>query len=283
MTQDPFHTHRNLLFSLAHDILGSVGDAEDVVQETWLRWHGVDHGKVENPRAYLVRILTRLALNERNRLHHEYIGPWLPEPAPDLAQDPAEDVARAQDVTYGLMVVLETLSPLERAAFILHEAFGFQHTEISRILDRSAAAVRQLIHRAREHVQARRPRFSQERATAQAVSERFLDAALGGSIVGLMEVLAPDVTLRTDGGGRTKAALRPITGSERVSRVLARVAPVDAEVTVRWSTQDGPPTAAIFADGRPYAVLVAVLGEDGQHISEVYGVLNPDKLARLTV
>ncbi|TDD01124.1 sigma-70 family RNA polymerase sigma factor [Nonomuraea deserti] len=281
MTHDPFHTHRNLLYSLAHDILGSVGDAEDVVQETWLRWHGVDRDRVDNPRAYLVRVATRLALNARDRLHREYAGPWLPEPVPDPAGDPAEDVARAQAVAYGLMVVLETLSPLERAAFILFEAFGFQHREIARILDRSPAAVRQLVHRAREHVQARRPRFPEERAAAQAVAERFLDAALGGSIAGLMEVLAPDVTLRTDGGGRVRAALRPVTGSDRVSRLLVRVAPIDAELTVRWSTGDGPPTAAVFADGRPYAVLVTVTSEDGHHISEVYGVLNPDKLARL--
>ncbi|RSN11722.1 RNA polymerase subunit sigma-24 [Nonomuraea sp. WAC 01424] len=283
MSQDAFHTHRNLLFSLAHDILGSAGDAEDVVQETWVRWHGVDRDRVDNPRACLVRIVTRLALDERDRLHHEYTGPWLPEPASGPARDPAEDVARAQTIAYGLMVVLETLSPLERAAFILHEAFGFPHTEIARILDRSPAAVRQLTHRARAHVQARRPRFGTQRAAAQAAAERFLDAALGGSIPHLMEVLAPDVTLRTDGGGRTRAALRPVTGSDRVSRLRARVAPVDAEVTVRWSTEDGPPTAAVFADGRPYAVLVAVVGEDGNRVSEVYGILNPDKLTRLTV
>lgn len=279
MTGDPFHTHRNLLFSIAFDILGSAGDAEDVVQETWLRWHGVDHARVDNPRAYLVRVVTRLALDERDRLHHEYVGPWLPEPGPD----PVEDVARAQDVTYGLMVVLETLSPLERAAFILYEAFGFRHAEVARILGRSPAAVRQLVHRAREHVEARRPRFPEERAAAQAVAERFLDAALGGSIAGLMEVLAPDVTLRTDGGGRVKAALRPVTGSDRVSRLLAAVAPVGLETTVYWSAQDGPPTAALFSDGLPYAVLVVVMAEDQHRISEVYGILNPDKLARLAL
>ncbi|MFC5818239.1 NAD(P)-binding protein [Nonomuraea harbinensis] len=158
-----------------------------------------------------------------------------------------------------------------------------RHAEVACILGRSPAAVRQLVHRAREHVEARRPRFPEERAAAQAVAERFLDAALGGSIAGLMEVLAPDVTLRTDGGGRVKAALRPVTGSDRVSRLLAAVAPVGLETTVYWSAQDGPPTAALFSDGLPYAVLVVVMAEDRHRISEVYGILNPDKLARLAL
>ncbi|WP_283137817.1 RNA polymerase sigma factor SigJ [Rhizohabitans arisaemae] len=285
---DVFQAHRNLLFSLAYDILGSVADAEDTVQETWLRWSGVDHAGVGNPRAYLVRITTRLALDQVTRARsarEDYVGPWLPEPLwterPESGGDPAEDVVRAQTVAFGLMVVLETLSPLERAAFVLREAFGFEHSEIAVILARSPAAVRQLVHRAREHVQARRPRFAAERAVAQAAAERFLDAALGGSFDGLMEVLAPDVTLWFDGGGQVRTALRPIRGNDKVSRLLAVVARTDRPLDVRWSRGDGPPTALMLADGTPLGVLTVVTTPGGELIREVYGLLNPAKLTHL--
>ncbi|WP_219509702.1 RNA polymerase sigma factor SigJ [Nonomuraea ceibae] len=278
-----FQAHRNLLFTLAYDILGKVADAEDVVQEAWLAWSGADHAKVENPRAYLVRVTARLALNQLNRsrsLREDYVGPWLPEPMV-LGSDPAEDVDRSHAIAFGLMVVLESLSPLERVAFVLREAFGYEHAEIAQIMDRSPAAVRQLVHRAREHVEARRPRFAAHQTTAQAAAERFLAAALGGSVSALMDVLAPDVTLWTDGGGRVPAALRAVHGSDKVSRLMAQVAPTDRLVRARWVTDAGPPTALLLADGSPFAVLVAVPDPGGQRVREIYGILNPDKLHHL--
>ncbi|GII96826.1 RNA polymerase sigma factor SigJ [Sinosporangium siamense] len=281
-----FQVHRNLLFTLAYDLLGSVADAEDVVQETWLRWSGVEHDRIGNPRAYLARVATRLALDvlrRRRAAKEDYVGPWLPEPLWTSGDgDPAGDVNRAQALAAGLMVVLESLSPLERAAFVLHEAFGFEHTEVAHILERSPAAVRQLVHRAREHVRARRPRFPAERAVAQAAAERFLSAAFGGSVGDLMEVLAPEVTLWTDGGGRVRSALRPVRGSGKVSRFLAQVVPTGRPVEIQWARDGGPPTALITADGAPLAVVVVVTAPGAASITELYGILNPDKLAHLS-
>jgi RNA polymerase sigma factor (sigma-70 family) len=278
-----FQAHRNLLFTLAYDILGNSADAEDVVQETWLRWAGTDHEKVDNPRAYLVRIAARLALEQLRRVQsarETYVGPWLPEPL-SLTSDPADGVDRAQTIAFGLMVVLETLTPLERVAFVLREAFGYEHAEIAAIMNRSPAAVRQLVHRAREHVEARRPRFAAHQATAQAAAERFLAAALGGNVSGLMDVLAPDVTLWTDGGGRVAAALRPVRGSDKVSRLLARVASTDRRVCALWTRDAAMPTALLLLDDLPLAVMVIAPDASGHRIREVYGILNPDKLRHL--
>src|SRR4051794_29885434 len=222
-----FAGHRELLFSVVYNMLGSVADTEDVLQDTWLAWvsrsGAGDAPGIENPRAYLVRIAVNTPLSRQaaiSRRRETYVGPWLPEPLVSHT-DGGDTAERTEAVSMALLVVLETLTPLERAVFVLHEVFGYAHTEIAPILDRSPSAVRQLAHRAREHVHARRPRYQADPKVQRQVTERFLRAALGGDIQELMEMLAPDVTLWTDGGGKARpAALRPIQGADRVARTI---------------------------------------------------------------
>src|ERR671911_144382 len=220
-----FNEHRDLLISVAYRVLGSVSDAEDTVQEAWLRWCKVDPAEVSNPRAFLVRVTTRLAIDRLRRAkarRESYVGPWLPEPVL-TGRDVAEDVALAESVSMAMLVVLETLSPLERAVFVLREAFAMPYAEIAEILGRSEVAVRQLARRARDHVRERGHRFETDLATRQRVTERFLAATTSGDLDALMEVLAPGVTLVSDGGGRVLAARRPIQGADKVARFLLSV------------------------------------------------------------
>src|SRR3984957_1644491 len=215
MLDDPFVTHRGLLFTVAYEMLGSAADAEDVVQETWLRWANVDQLEVRDPRAYLVRIVTRQALNRLrtvSRRREEYVGEWLPEPlltSPDVA----EDAEFAESVSIAMLTGLETLGPAERAVFVLHEVFETPYDEIAEILGKTPVAIRQIAHRAREHVAARRPRMQVDQAEQEAVLERFVAAATGGDIKGLLELLAPDVVLIADGGGLVAAARKPLRGA----------------------------------------------------------------------
>ena len=224
MTDDPFVTHRSLLFTVAYEMLGSAADAEDVVQETWLRWADVDRAEVRDPRAYLVRIVTRQALNRLRTLarrREEYVGEWLPEPlltSPDVA----EDVEFAESVSIAMLTVLETLAPAERAVFVLREVFDLPYAEIAAAVDKTPAAVRQIAHRAREHVAARRPRIQVDRAEQQQVVDRFLAALRTGDLQVLLDVLAPDVVLVADGGGEVAAVRRPVVGSDRVATLLSR-------------------------------------------------------------
>ena len=287
MTSDPFQAHRRLLFSVAYDLLGSVTDAEDVVQETWLRWARVDQNEVREPRAYLVQIATRQALNRirSNKARREtYVGPWLPEPL--LAEaDPAEEVvdgaARGEAVSLAMLVVLETLTPLERAVFVLREVFGMTHEEVATTLDRSPASVRQLAHRAREHVQARRPRFDADDAEQRRVTEEFLAAAVSGEVDRLLELLAPDVVLTSDGGGKRKAALRPVVGAQKVSRLMTGLAQGGGggagELT--YSTVNGQTGIVVRENGVPTYVGLLVVAAG--RITEILIVANPDKLAHL--
>src|ERR671923_1096525 len=216
MIEDPFVTHRSLLFTVAYEMLGSAVDAEDVLQETWLRWADVDHSQVRDPRAYLVRVITRQALNRLRTLarrREDYVGEWLPEPlltSPDVA----EDVELAESVSMAMLTVLETLGPAERAVFVLREVFEMPYGEIAEAIGKSAAAVRQIARRAREQVAARRPRVRVSRSEQQAVVERFLLALRTGQLQALMEVMAPDVVLIADGGGLAPAAPTPIHGAE---------------------------------------------------------------------
>lgn len=283
-----FAGHRELLFSVVYNMLGSVADTEDVLQDTWLAWtsRGGAAGQVENPRAYLVRIAVNTALSRQaaiSRRRETYVGPWLPEPL--VAREDADDTAeRTEAVSMALLVVLETLTPLERAVFVLHEVFGYAHTEIAPILDRSPAAVRQLAHRAREHVQARRPRYQADPKVQRQATERFLQAALGADLEALMEILAPDVTLWTDGGGKSKAtaALRPIQGAGKVARAIAGTTarrPMDLDISYR--TVNGDPSAVLFDKDAPFAVMVLDLAPDGHRVRGVYAVTNPDKLTRI--
>ncbi|MFD0201657.1 MULTISPECIES: RNA polymerase sigma factor SigJ [Saccharothrix] len=274
---DAFVEHRELLFSIVYGMLGTVADTEDVLQETWLSW--APRTDVGNPRAYLVRVAVNHALRRRERAGREtYPGQWLPEP---LVSDAADEVVRGEEFSMAVLVVLETLSPAERAVFVLHEVFGYAHPEIATILGRSPAAVRQLAHRAREHVEARRPRFTVDPRTRRRVTERFLAAALGGDLEELLRVLAPDVTLWTDGGGKGPArSLAPVHGGESVARLLVAVAKgVPSTVDVRFRRVHGDPAVLLFADDAPFAVLVLEVRSD--RVGGVYSITNPDKLTRV--
>jgi RNA polymerase sigma-70 factor (ECF subfamily) len=289
-----FVGHRELLFSVVYNLLGSVADTEDVLQETWLSWsakRATSAGDaIENPRAYLVRIAVNHALARQavlSRRRETYVGPWLPEPlvAASAVEDDAgpDRVLRTESVSMALLVILETLSPLERAVFVLYEVFGYSHAEIADILDRSPSAIRQLAHRARGHVHARRPRFRADKQVQAEVTERFVAAALGGDLAALMDMLAPEVTMWTDGGGKVRTAgLRPVSGREKVGRMLAGYARrVPAGIDIRYRPVNGDPSAVVFSDDSPYAVLVLDLTDEGDHIRGVYAVTNPDKLARV--
>jgi RNA polymerase sigma-70 factor (ECF subfamily) len=280
MSEEAFAHHRRLLFTVAYEMLGSASDAEDVVQETWLRWAGVDHAVVRDPRAYLVRIVTRQALNRLRSLarrREEYVGEWLPEPLV-TSPDVAADVELAESVSMAMLTVLETLGPAERAVFVLREVFDTPYDEIAEAVGKSSAAVRQIAHRAREHVAARRPRVSVSTTEQQEAVDRFLAAVRHGDLQGLLDVLAPDVVAVADGGGVVSAARRPIEGAERVAGLLIRgLRAVEVEAAAVWL--NGSPAFRLdTADGLSAAVSVTV--EDGR-ITRIYVVANPHKLARL--
>ncbi|MDF2967199.1 MAG: polymerase sigma-70 factor [Nocardioidaceae bacterium] len=280
---DPFVAHRSLLFTVAYEILGSAADAEDVVQETWLRWAAVDHAEVRDPRAFLMRIATRQALNRLRALarrREDYVGEWLPEPlltTPDVA----DDVELAESVSMAMLTVLETLTPTERAVFVLREVFDLPYEEIAVVVDKKAAAVRQVARRARAHVAARRPRMDVGPREQQVVVERFLKALTSGDVHGLMEVLAPDIVVVADGGGLVAAARKPIVGADKVVAFLsrfARIAPV-AVVDTLWL--NGAPGGRIVLDGELNTVMSFVV--DSGRITRLYAVRNPQKLSRLVV
>jgi len=284
MSRDPFVTHRSLLFTVAYEMLGSAADAEDVVQETWLRWAALEEAtlaEVVDPRAYLVRIATRQALNRLRTLarrREEYVGEWLPEPlltSPDVA----DDVELAESVSIAMLTVLETLTPTERAVFVLREVFDLPYDEIAAAVDKSAAAVRQVAHRAREHVAARRPRMQVDRAEQRQVMERFLVAVTTGDMQGLMDVLAPDVVLVADGGGFADAVRVPVIGAKKVANLLRpfpRVV-VMPEVGTIWL--NGAIGARIH-DEVGGTTIVSVVVEDGR-ITRIYAMRNPHKLTAL--
>ena len=263
-------------------MLGSAADAEDVLQETWLRWADVDHDEVREPRAYLVRITTRLALNRirtLSRRRESYVGPWLPEPlltSPDVA----EDVELADSVSTAMLLVLETLTPTERAVFVLREVFDMPYDEIGAAVDKTPAAVRQIAHRARNHVDARRPREVVGSAERNAVIERFMSAVATGDLQSLMDVLAPDVVLITDGGGVKQAALRPIHGPDKVLRFLAAVmALAPGEPTADSITVNGATGLRFLLDDQ--LDTIATMRVDDGLVTGLYLVRNPDKLGRV--
>ncbi len=289
---EEFAQHRGLLFTVAYEITGSVADAEDVVQESYLRWAALTDGQreaVRAPRAYLARVATRQSLNRvrsRSRLREDYVGPWLPEPlvtTPDIA----DDVVLAESVSMAMMLVVQSLTPDERAVFVLHEVFGFAHDEIAAAVGKSPAAVRQIAHRARSHVQARRPRPTGSRADVPEVAQRFMIAASTGDLQGLMDVLAPDVVLLSDGGGKVRAAMRPVVTADHVARLLIGL-------RTKMMAGENPPlsrTEPAMVNGRPGALVfyddvldtVATVEIEGDRISAVYLVRNPDKVRTAVV
>ncbi|NKY47768.1 RNA polymerase sigma-70 factor [Nocardia cerradoensis] len=279
---EAFVTHRNLLFTVAYEMLGSAADAEDVLQETWLRWVDVDLDEVRDQRAYLVRIVTRQALTRLRTLgrrKESYVGPWLPEPlltAPDVA----EDVELADSVSMAMLLVLETLAPTERAVFVLREVFDLSYDEIAAAVDKTPAAVRQIAHRARAHVAARRPRGVVSADESRRAVEAFQQAIETGDLQHLVDMLAPDVVLLGDGGGVVQAVLRPIAGADRVARALRTGLPrLRAEATVEAVQINGCPALIVRIDGRIDDV-VAMRLDDGR-ITGLYVVRNPEKLSRV--
>jgi RNA polymerase sigma-70 factor (ECF subfamily) len=281
MTEDPFITHRRLLFTVAYEMLGSGADAEDVLQESWLRWADVDRSQVREPRAYLIRVVTRQALNRLravSRRREQYVGQWLPEPlltSPDVA----EDVELAESVSIAMLTVLETLAPTERAVFVLREVFEMPYEEISEAIGKPAVTARQIARRARKHVAARRPRVRVTRSEQQAVVERFLRALQTGELQELMDLMAPDVVLIADGGGLAPAVLAPIHGAEAVATLLARAnqAPAAVETTTVWL--NGAPAGRIEFDGE-LGTAVSLVVEAGW-VTRIYLMRNPQKLTRL--
>lgn len=279
-----FVEHRELLFSIVYNMFGSVADTEDVLQETWLSWAGASWKQVDNPRAYLVRIAVNQALARRatlNRRRETYVGQWLPEPVVTDAEDP---VVRAESSSMALLVVLETLSPAERAVFVLHEAFGYSHSDIAEVLGRSPDAVRQLAHRARQHVRARRPRYRADARVQRKATERFIAATLGGDLDALLDVLAPDVTLWTDGGGKGPATShQPVHGRRPIAELLVTVGTnVPEDVEIDYRHVNGDPSALLFTGESPFAVLVLDLTPRGGLVRGIYSVTNPDKLTRIS-
>jgi RNA polymerase sigma-70 factor (ECF subfamily) len=290
-----FEDHRSLLTGVAYRILGSVADAEDVVQEAWLRWSDVEETTIADPKAYLIRVTSRLAIDRlrwAKSRRESYVGPWLPEPV-STAPDAAEHAELAGSVELALLVVLETLSPLERAVFVLREAFDLPYADIAEVVGRSEAATRQLARRARDHVREKRPRFQVDRDERRRMTERFFEASAGGDLDALVALLSGEVTLVSDSGGKARAPLRVITGADNVGRLLRSInAPANV---ARFMTSIGMagisglsfgmaevnngPAIVVSAGGKVVTV-IWLLVSDGK-IDVIYLVANPDKLTHV--
>jgi RNA polymerase sigma-70 factor (TIGR02957 family) len=277
-----FVAHRSLLFTVAYEMLGSAADAEDVLQETWLRWTGVDLDTVRDQRAYLVRIATRQALTRLRTLgrrKESYVGPWLPEPlltTPDVA----EDIELADSVSMAMLLVLETLGPTERAVFVLREVFAVGYDEIADAVDKTQAAVRQIAHRARAHVAARRPRDVVSQAETRAALEAFQRAVETGDLQSLVDILAPDVVALSDGGGVKQAMLRPVVGADKVARLLAAgLDIVGAELSLEPVQVNGCPALIMRLNGEMDSVVA--MRVEGGLVTGIYTVRNPEKLSRM--
>lgn len=290
-----FADHRELLFSIVYNMLGSVADTEDVLQDIWLAWVARNRPEAEeitSPRAYLVRIAVNSALARRtvvSRRRETYVGPWLPEPlvtdTPEVrdSADPAEPALRAESVSMAMLVVLETLTPLERVVFVMHEVFGYPHAEIGEILGRETTAVRQTAHRARAHVHARRPRYQADPGIQRAVTEKFLAAQLGGDVTALLELLAPDATFWSDAGGKARAALHPIQGAEKIIRLItsAALSGTAASLDIEYRWVNGDPSAVLLSGDSAFAVVVLDIDPATAKILGIYAVRNPDKLSHI--
>lgn len=284
MADDVFSANRRRLFAIAYRMLGEVGEAEDAVQEAFVRWQRND-GPVDNPQAWLTTVVSRVCVDRLRSAQHRretYVGPWLPEPIATDTTDPADDAALADSLSLAFLVVLERLSPLERAAFLLHDVFGYTHNEVAAMLDRSPTAVRRVAARARGHLADERPRYERDAERRAAVTQAFVDAVAGADLDALMAVLAPDVAFMADGGGVVAASRHPQRGAARVAQVivsLARVAPPDWTYEVRELNSE-PAITVQQADGTLDSAWILHV-EDGR-IARIDVLRNPAKLARLT-
>ena len=280
-------THlRPLLFTIAYEILGSTTETDDVLQESYLRWAEVDLTTVRDTKSYLAKLVTRQALNALRadaRRREEYVGPWLPEPLLLDEQDPSADVVLAESVSMAMLVLLESLSPDERAVFVLREVFGFDYDEIASAVGKSVAAVRQIAHRAREHVQARRKRFEPvDRKQSEEITAQFFAAAASGDVQTLVSMLAPDAVWIADSGGKVSAARRPVVGADKVARALAGLARIGLpDMRIQLTTCNSAPAVMIYSGDR-LDIVITVEVTDGK-ISKFYAIRNPDKLAAATV
>jgi RNA polymerase sigma-70 factor (ECF subfamily) len=284
-----FERHRPHLFGVAYRMLGSAQDAEDVLQEAWIRFSRVAPEDVESPRPYLVTVVTRLALDvlrSARAARESYVGPWLPEPVPsDRLEDgePGEQLARRQTASMAFLWLLERLNPVERAVLVLHDAFDYSHEEIGRIIGRTAVASRQALRRARRRVDEARASEGLRAPVAPDARHRrlartFIDAAEGGSLQSLIDLLAEDVVFVADGGGRAVAAIRPIVGRDRVARLLAGIAGKEPHDRVAAAGYNGAPALIAYWRGRPMVLFVFGVDETGA-VTEVFAVRNPEKLA----
>ncbi len=277
-----FAEHRGLLVGVAYRVLGSVSDAEDTVQDAWLRWSTVRHEEIVDPRAFLVRVTTRLAidrLRRRQARRETYVGEWLPEPIL-TGRGPADEVELTESLSMGLLLILETLTPLERAVFVLREAFAFTYAEIAEVIDRNEAAVRQLAKRARAHVAERQTRFDADTAMQREVTDRFLAVSTDGDLDGLMKVLAPGVRLVADGGGKVRAPLLPVIGAAKVARFFVAVAgrPLPDQRN-RLVQINGGLGLVVTSEGVPLAAATLEIGNG--LVQAIRLVANPDKLRGL--
>ncbi|MDN6330190.1 MAG: sigma-70 family RNA polymerase sigma factor, partial [Brachybacterium sp.] len=265
---------------------GTVADSEDAVQETWLRWQNVDPGTVREPRAYLLRSVTRVALNtvrSRDRRREEYIGPWLPEPvSTDAQSDPGRTAEIADEVSLALLVVLESLSPLERAAFVLREVFALPYPEVAEALERSETSVRQLVSRARAHVRERAPRHPVDESAHQALTSAFLEAAQGMvALEEMVAVLSPEVVLTTDGGGVKRAARRPLHGTSKVLAFIAGIMTKPEVMLLSWRMAEVNGRPALVGHEGPRIDCVVWIEADGGVVTRIDMIRNPAKLGAI--
>ena len=282
-------THlRPLLFTIVYEILGSATESDDVLQDSYLRWAEVDLAKVRDTKSYLAQLVTRQALNALRagaRRREDYVGPWLPEPLLLDEQDPSADVVLAESVSMAMLVLLETLTPDERAVFVLREVFGFEYDEIAGAVGKTVATVRQVAHRAREHVQARRKRFSPvDAATTAQITEQFMTAAATGDMEGLLSMLAPDVTWTADSGGKATAARRPVVGAEKVAAImigLFRFAGRMPNVRVEMVTCNSAPAVVVYSGDHLEGVFLVEIID--AKITNFYSMSNPENLTAIAV
>lgn len=281
---DRFSLLRPLLFTIAYEILGSATEADDVLQDSYLRWADVDLSTVRDTKSYLARLVTRQALNAlraQARRREEYVGPWLPEPLLLEDQDASADVVLAESVSMAMLVLLETLTPDERAVFVLREVFGFDYGEIAEAVNKSEAAVRQVAHRAREHVHARRKRFDDIDPERNAqITQQFLASAASGDVDALLAMLAPDAVWTADSGGKVSAARKPVVGAERVARAVAGLMRKARErLRVETVTCNSAPAVLFYLDERLEGLITVEIVDE--KITHFYVMRNPDKLAAL--
>lgn len=280
-----FNEHRRLLFSLAYRMLGSVADAEDMVQETFLRWQAAGDEEIKAPKAYLSAIITNLCINylgSARRKREEYIGPWLPEPLiTDESQDPMRNIQMADSLSMAFMILLESLTPVERACFLLREVFDYEYEEIALMVGKSEANCRQMVSRARLHIRERRPRFDVSSEMQTRLTGQFMQACASGDLQGLMSLLAEDVSLMSDGGGKVTAARKPVHGADHVARFLTGLVKKagPARLGIRPTEVNGQPGFITYLDGRLMNVVSLDIADE--RIRGVYIIVNPDKLRNL--